>query len=61
MVFPMKRVEPLVKKTANQALARRKAAVEDVTMEEIFHEAPHRDARQIKNHPDPWVPAAQDE
>jgi hypothetical protein len=44
MVFPMKRVEPLVKKAANQAFAGRKAAVEDVTMEEIFHQAPHRDA-----------------
>jgi hypothetical protein len=61
MVFPVKRVEPLMKKAANQALARRKAAVEDVTMEKIFHEAPHGEARQIKNHPDPWVPAAQDE
>jgi hypothetical protein len=44
MVLPMKRVEPLVKKAANQAFAGRKAAVEDVTMEEIFHQAPHRDA-----------------
>src|SRR2546429_4394227 len=42
MVFPMKRVEPLVKKAANQAFAGRKAAVEDVTMKEIFHQAPHR-------------------
>jgi hypothetical protein len=45
MVFPMKRVESLVKKAANQAFAGRKAAVEDVTMKEIFHQAPHRDAR----------------
>jgi hypothetical protein len=37
MVFPMKRVEPLVKKSANDALARRKAAVKDVPMKEIFH------------------------
>jgi len=36
MVFPVKRVEPLVKKSANDALARRKAAVEYVTMKEIF-------------------------
>jgi len=45
MVFPMKRVEPLVKKASNQALAWRKAAVEDVTMKEIFHQTPHRNAR----------------
>jgi hypothetical protein len=44
MVFPMKWVEPLVKKAANQALTMRKAAVEDVTMKEIFHQAPHWDA-----------------
>jgi hypothetical protein len=36
MVFPVKRVEPLVKKSANDALARRKAAVEYVTMKQIF-------------------------
>lgn len=36
MVFPMKRVKPLVKKSANDALARRKAAVEYVTMKQIF-------------------------
>jgi hypothetical protein len=59
MMFPVKRVEPLVKKAANQALAWRKAAVQDVTMEEIFHQAPHRDSRQIKEHPDPRVPGAQ--
>jgi hypothetical protein len=41
----MKRVEPLVKKAANQAFTGRKAAVKDVTMKEIFHQAPHRDAR----------------
>jgi len=35
-VFPVKWVEPLVKKSANDALARRKAAVEYVTMKEIF-------------------------
>jgi len=58
MVFPMKRVEPLVKKAANQALTRRKAAVENVTMKEILHQAPHRDARQIKSYSDPRVPAA---
>ena len=39
MVFPMKRVESLVKKAANQAFAGRKAAVK-----KIFHKAPHRDA-----------------
>ena len=61
MVFPMKRVEPLVKEAANQAFARRKAAVEDVTMKEILHQAPHRDARQVEKHPGPWVPAAQNE
>ena len=44
VVFPMKRIEPLVKKAANQALARGKATVEDVTMKEIFHETPHRNA-----------------
>jgi len=44
MVFPMKRVESLVKKAANEAFAERKAPVEDVTMKEIFHQAPHRDA-----------------
>src|SRR5713226_408646 len=59
MVFPMKRVEPLMEKAANQAFAWRKAAVEDVTMKEIFHQTPHRDARQIETHPDPRVPAAQ--
>jgi hypothetical protein len=32
MVFPMKRVEALVKKAANQALTRGKTAVEDITM-----------------------------
>jgi len=37
MVFPMKRVEPLMEKAANQALAWRKAAVKDVTMKEVFH------------------------
>jgi hypothetical protein len=36
MVFPVKRVEPLVKKPANDAFARRKAAVEYVTMKEIL-------------------------
>jgi len=36
MVFPVKWVEPLVKKSANDALARRKAAVEYVTMKEIL-------------------------
>jgi hypothetical protein len=61
MVFPVKRVEPLMKKAANQALTGRKTAMEDVTMEEIFHETPHRDARQIKSYPNPGVPAAQDE
>jgi hypothetical protein len=59
MVFPMKRVEPLVKKAANQAFAGRKAAVENVTMEEIFHQAPHRDGCEEKSHTGPWVPAAQ--
>jgi len=44
MVFPMKRVESLVKKAAKEAFAGRKAPVEDVTMKEIFHQAPHRDA-----------------
>jgi len=44
VVFPMKRVEPLVKKATNQALAWGKAAVEDVAMKEIFHQAPHRNA-----------------
>ena len=44
MVFPMKRVEPLVKKATNQALAWGKAAVEDVTMKEIFHQGPNRNA-----------------
>jgi hypothetical protein len=58
MVFPVKRVEALMKKTANQAFTGRKASMEDVTMEEIFHEAPHRDACQIRNHPDPRVRAA---
>src|SRR5260370_27825600 len=59
MVFPMKRVEPLVKKAANQAFAGTEAAAEDVTVKEIFHKAPYRDARQIKRHPDPRGPAAQ--
>src|SRR5467141_1411466 len=58
MVFPMKRVKPLMKKAANQALTRRKAAVENITMKEILHQAPHRDARQIKSYSDPRVPAA---
>jgi len=59
MVLPMKRVKALMKKAANQALTWRKAPVEDVTMKEIFHEAPHGDACQIKSHPDPRMPAAQ--
>jgi hypothetical protein len=58
MGFPRKRVKPLMKKAANQALTRRKAAVENVTMKEILHQAPHRDARQIKSYSDPRVPAA---
>src|SRR5260370_38537149 len=44
MVFPMKRVESFVKKAANQAFAGRKAAVEDVAMQEIFYQPPHRHA-----------------
>src|SRR5258708_35049062 len=59
MVFPMKRVEPLVKKATNQALARGKAAVEDVAMKEIFHQGPNRNTRQVENQPDPWMTAAQ--
>src|SRR5713226_4598883 len=59
MVFPMKGVEPLMEKAANQAFAWRKAAVEDVPMKEIFHQAPYRDARQIESHPGPRVPAMQ--
>ena len=61
MMFPMKGVESLVKKTANQAFAWGKAAVENVTMKEIFDQAPHRDSREIKAHADPRVPAAQAE
>jgi hypothetical protein len=61
MVFPVKRVEALMKKTANQAFPRRKTSMENVTVKEIFHEAPHRDACQIKSHPEQRVRAAQDE
>src|SRR5260370_38803821 len=61
MVFPMKRVEPFMEKAANQALAWREAAVEDVTMKEILHQSPHWDARQIKSHCDPGVSATQGE
>ncbi len=59
MVFPMKRVEPLVKKATNQALAWGKAAVEDVAMKKIFHQGPNRNACQVENQPDPWMPTAQ--
>src|SRR5260370_31300080 len=58
MVFPMKRVEPLMKKAANQAFAARKAAVEDKAMKEIFHDAPHPDPRQLTNSADPRLPTA---
>ena len=59
MVFPVKRVEPLVKKSANDALARRKAAVEDIAMKSVFDQSPHWNSRQVENHSDPWMRAAQ--
>ena len=37
MMLPMKRIEPLVEKAANQAFAGRETAVQDITMKEVFH------------------------
>ena len=59
MVLPVKRVEPLVKKAPNHALAWRNMAVEEVAMNKVFAQSPDRDAPQIKHDPDQRVLAAQ--
>jgi len=61
MMFPMERVEPLMKKAANEALTRREAPVEHVAMKKILDQAPHRQAHEIKDYSDPQVSGTQDE
>lgn len=58
VMLPMERIEALMEKAANHALARGKAAVKDVTVKEIFDQGPHENAREIKGQPDERMPAA---
>ena len=39
-MFPMQRVQALVHKASNEAFARRKTPVQDVTVEQILHQGP---------------------
>jgi hypothetical protein len=48
VMFPMEGIKALVEKAANQAPSRRKAAVKDVPVKEIFDQRPDWNTREIK-------------
>ena len=55
VVIPMERIEPLMEKFPNDAIASGEAAVKNVTVKEIFDESPSDTARGEESYGDPPV------